>query len=63
MTWNLLVIALGVDFAHPRSVRQSADAVAPEDARHPCFGDFDAVIARQVPDALGKVLAQQAIGA
>jgi hypothetical protein len=50
MTWNLLVVALGMDFAHPRSVWQSADAVAPEDACHTCVGDFDAVIARQVPD-------------
>lgn len=50
MTGNLLVISLGVDFAHAGSVRQSADAVAPEDACHPCVRDLDAVIARQVPD-------------
>ena len=45
-TGNQLVIALGVNFARARSVRQSANAVAPEDPRHTGGGDYDAVTAR-----------------
>ena len=37
MTGNLLAIALGVDFPHPRSARQSADAIAFEDAANASF--------------------------
>jgi hypothetical protein len=50
MAEHLLVIALGADLAHARSVRQAANAVAPEDTRHACVGDLNVVVARQIPD-------------
>lgn len=50
MTWHLFVVTLGVDFAHARSARQPANTVSPENARHACVGDCDAVISRQIPD-------------
>ena len=50
MAWHLLVITLGVNFAHPRAARQPANAVTTQNARHACVGDFDAVISRQIPD-------------
>lgn len=50
MTRHLLVVTLGVDFAHARTARQSTNAIAAQDARDPGVGDCDAVIARQIPD-------------
>jgi hypothetical protein len=46
MAWNLLVVALGVDFAHTRSARQSANAIAAQNAGYASVGDFNAVITR-----------------
>ena len=50
VTWNLLLISLGVQLAHSRASGQSIEAVAPEDAVDPCIRDFDAVITRQIPN-------------
>lgn len=50
MPGNLLVVALGVDFAHARSARQPANAIAAQNARYASVGYCDAVITRQVPD-------------
>ena len=50
MAGHLLVISLGMDFAHARSARQSANTVAPQNARHACIRDFDVVIACKIPD-------------
>jgi hypothetical protein len=50
MARNLLVVTLGVDFTHAGSARQSADTVAAQNARNASVGDFDVVIAREIPD-------------
>ena len=50
MTWDLLIVAFGVDFAHAGSARQVANTVAAQNARYTCVGDLDAVITRQISD-------------
>ena len=50
MSWNLLLITLGVKFPHARASGQSIEAIAPENAVHPSIRDLDVVITRQVPD-------------
>jgi hypothetical protein len=50
MARNLLVVTLGVDFTHAGSARQSADTVAAQNAHNASVGDFDVVIAREIPD-------------
>lgn len=50
MARHLLVSALGVDFAHARSACQSANAVAPEDARHSSIGECNALITYEIPN-------------
>ena len=50
MPWNLFLIPFGVQFTHTCASGQSIETVAFEDAVNPCIRDFDAVIARQVPD-------------
>lgn len=47
---NLLVVTLGVDFAHARSARQATNAIAAQNARYASVGYCDAVITRQIPD-------------
>lgn len=46
MAWHLLVITLGVNFAHAGSARQSANTVTAQNARYTSVGDFDVVISR-----------------
>ena len=46
MAGYLLVVTFGVDFAHSRAARQSANAVAAQNERHSSVGDCDAVITR-----------------
>lgn len=50
MARHLLVVALGVDFAHAGSARQAANAITAQNARNASVGDFYAVIAREIPD-------------
>ena len=50
VTWNLLLISLGVKLSHACAPGQSIEAVAPENAVNPSIRDLDVVIARQVPD-------------
>ena len=50
MPENLLVIALGVDFAHPRAARQAVYTIALEDAINASVRDFEPMIAFQIPD-------------
>lgn len=50
ITWNLLLIAFGVQFTHPRASGQSIETVALRDAVNPCIRDFDAVIMHQIPN-------------
>lgn len=50
MTWNLLLISLGVKLSHACASGQSVEAVAPENAVDPSIRDLDVVIARQVPN-------------
>ena len=50
MAGNLLVVALCVDLPHTGAARQAIDTVSPQDTRYSRVRDFDAVIARQVPD-------------
>ena len=50
MAGNLLVVTLGVNFAHAGSARQSANTVTTQNARHASVRDCDAVISRQIPD-------------
>ncbi len=46
----LLVVAIGVDAVHARCAQRSANAVSAQNACHASVGDFDAVIARQIPN-------------
>jgi hypothetical protein len=46
MAGNLLVVTLGVDFAHSRAARQPTNAVTAQNARYISVGDFDVVISR-----------------
>ena len=50
MARQLLVVALGVDFAQARSAWAPANAIAAQNACYVSVRDFDVVIARQVPD-------------
>lgn len=50
MPWHLLLIALGVQFAHSCASGQTVKAVTLKDTVDAGVGDFDAVIARQIPD-------------
>ena len=50
VSWNLFLIALGVQFPHSRASGQTVEAVALEDAVDPSVRDFDIVVARQIPD-------------
>ena len=50
MTWNLFLITFGVQLAHSCASGQPVKAVALEDAVDAGVRDFDAVIARQIPD-------------
>lgn len=50
VTWNLLLISLGVKLSHACASGQSVEAVAPENAVDPSIRDLDVVIARQVPN-------------
>lgn len=50
MARDLLVVALGVDFAHACSARQSANAIAAQNAGDASVGDLDVVVAREIPD-------------
>lgn len=49
MTRDLFVVAFGVDFTKARSARQPVQARAFEYPVYCCIGQFDAVIARQIP--------------
>ena len=50
MSWHLLLIALGVQLAHSCASGRPVKAVALEDTVDAGVGDFDAVIARQIPN-------------
>ena len=50
VSWNLLLIALGVQFPHARASGQSIEAVASENAIYASIGNFDPMIARQIPN-------------
>ena len=50
MSWHLLLIMFGVQLTHPRASGQPVETIALEDMENPCIQDFDAVIARQIPD-------------
>ena len=50
MARQLLVVALGVDFAQARAAWAPANAIAAQNACYVSVRDFDVVIARQVPD-------------
>ena len=49
MAGHLLVVTLGVDFAHAGSAGQAAHTIAAQNAGYTGVGDFDAVITRQIP--------------
>jgi hypothetical protein len=49
MARDLPVIVLGMDFAHTRSARQAANAIAAQNARYAGVGDRDAVTTRKLP--------------
>lgn len=50
VTWNLLLISLGVKLSHASASGRSIEAVAPENAVDPSIRNLDVVIARQVTD-------------
>lgn len=50
MSGNLLLIALGVDRAHASAARKVVQPMAALDTRHRGVGQFDVVIALQIPD-------------
>ena len=50
MTRHLLIVALGVHLSQSGPPRQAAQSMALEGAIDSCVGDFDGVIALQVPD-------------
>ncbi len=49
MSGDFLFIAGGMDFPQSCPAREAVDPMTLEDAIHACIGDFDAVIARQIP--------------
>ena len=50
MPWHLLLIAFGVQLAHSCASGQTVKAVTFKDTIDAGVGDFDAVVARQIPD-------------
>ena len=50
MPWHLLLIAFGVQLAHSCASGQPVKAVTFKDTIDAGVGDFDAVVARQIPD-------------
>ena len=50
MSWHLLLIAFGVQLAHSCASGQPVKAVTFKDTIDAGVGDFDAVVARQIPD-------------
>lgn len=50
MPWHLFLIAFGVQFPHSCASGQTVETVALEDTVNSCIRDFDAMIARQIPD-------------
>ena len=50
MPWHLLLIAFGVQLAHSCASGQTVKAVTLKDTVDAGVGDFDAVVARQIPD-------------
>ena len=50
MPWHLLLIAFGVQLAHSCASGQPIKAVTFKDTIDAGVGDFDAVVARQIPD-------------
>ena len=50
MSWHLLLIAFGVQLAHSCASGQTVKAVTLKDTVDAGVGDFDAVVARQIPD-------------
>lgn len=50
MIWHLLIVALAVHLSRVSPPRQAVQSMALEGAIDSCVGDFDGVIALQVPD-------------